>query len=125
MTQIDSAGLVRRYLTAMEDRDLDAARAFLADDFVMNFPSALGMRTLEDLTTRSTQRYRFVKKTYDAFEVLPTDDGAVVYVRGALHGEWPDGAAFSGIRFIDRFALRADKIARQDVWNDLAEVRQI
>ena len=119
----DPAALVRRFLTAMEARDLDAARALLGDGFVMNFPGAAGMRTLEDLIARSTPRYRFVKKTYDAFEVLPADSGAIVYVRGGLHGEWPDGAPFSGIRFIDRFELKSGKIIRQDVWNDSGEVR--
>jgi len=48
---------------------------------------------------------------------------AVVYTRGTLAGAWPDGAAFSGIRFIDRFEVTGGKITRQDVWNDIAEVR--
>ena len=124
MTQTDPAALVRRYLDAMEARDLNTARSFLGEGFVMNFPGALGMRTLEDLTGRSALRYRFVTKTYDAFEVLPSGEDTVVYVRGSLHGEWPDGAPFGDIRFIDRFALRGGKIVRQDVWNDLGEARR-
>jgi len=47
----------------------------------------------------------------------------VVYCHGTLSGEWPDGSAFSGIRFIDRFTVRAGKLADQTVWNDLAETR--
>ncbi len=31
--------------------------------------------------------------------------------------------AFEGIRFIDRFEVTAGKITRQDVWNDIAEVK--
>ncbi len=38
-----------------------------------------------------------------------------------LAGEWPDGTPFDGIRFIDRFELADGKLARQEVWNDLAE----
>ena len=49
-------------------------------------------------------------------------DGGIVYCYGTLSGEWPDGEAFSGIRFIDRFEFAGDLIARQMVWNDLAEV---
>ena len=48
---------------------------------------------------------------------------AVVYARGALSGEWPDGAAFEGVRFIDRFEITGGKIVRQDVWNDIGEAR--
>jgi hypothetical protein len=64
-----------------------------------------------------------VTKTYEAFEAFHADGAAVVYARGTLSGEWPDGTAFSGIRFIDRFALQGGLIVRQDVWNDIAEVR--
>jgi limonene-1,2-epoxide hydrolase len=121
MTQITPpADIVRDYLAAMEARDLDTARAHLAAGFVMHFPGAT-LRTLEELIAWSTPRYRFVGKTYDAVDAYPSDQGAVVYARGALHGQWPDGAPFSGIRFIDRFELQGGKIVRQDVWNDLAE----
>ncbi len=50
------------------------------------------------------------------------DTGASVYCFGTLGGEWPDGTAFDGIRFIDRFELQGGLITRQDVWNDMAEV---
>jgi hypothetical protein len=55
---------------------------------------------------------------------LPCRGIAVVYTRGTLAGEWPDGTAFGGIRFIDRFEVTDGFITRQDVWNDLAEVRE-
>ncbi len=47
----------------------------------------------------------------------------MVYCTGTLEGQWLDGSAFAGIRFIDRFEVEAGRIVRQDVWNDLAEVR--
>ena len=50
-------------------------------------------------------------------------DQTVVYCRGVLKGEWPDGGEFSGIRFVDRFEVIKGKLVRQDVWNDLAEMR--
>ena len=122
-TPPDPAEVVRRYLAAMQARDLDSARALLGDGFVMNFPGAAGMRTLEQLIAWSAPRYRFVGKTYEAFEGFWRDGRAVVYARGALHGAWPDGAPFDSVRFIDRFELEGGKIVRQDVWNDLAEGR--
>ena len=47
----------------------------------------------------------------------------MVYCHGTLQGRWLDGSAFSGIRFIDRFLVQGGLLARQDVWNDLAEHR--
>lgn len=116
----DAAGVVHAYLAAMEARDLDTARAHLAPGFAMTFPGGIQMHTLEELIAWSKPRYRFVKKTYERFDSL----GALVYCFGSLHGEWPDGTAFSGIRFIDRFELEGGKIIRQDVWNDMGEARK-
>ncbi len=119
----DPGEIVRSYLAAMEARELDKAQAMLGEGFTMNFPGAQGMTTLQELIDWSQPRYRFVKKTYDRFEALQSGDVAVVYSIGTLYGEWPDGTAFEGIRFIDRFELSDGKILRQDVWNDIAEVR--
>ena len=49
--------------------------------------------------------------------------GPVMFTSLAQLIEWPDGAAFSGIRFIDRFTVADGKLADQTVWNDLAEVK--
>ncbi|SDD18280.1 tautomerase family protein [Ruegeria marina] len=120
----DPAEVVRRYLAAMEARDLDTARAMQGDGFLMQFPGTGPMTELSDLVAWAAPRYRFVTKTYDGFDAMPgAADAAVVYCYGTLSGEWLDGSAFSGIRFIDRFELVAGRITRQDVWNDMAEVR--
>ncbi|HSF63112.1 MAG TPA: tautomerase family protein [Paracoccaceae bacterium] len=115
----DAAQVVHAFLSAMEARDLLAARAHLAPGFTMTFPGNTRMTTLEELIAWAGPRYRFVKKTYDRFDAM----GALVYCFGTLSGEWPDGRAFSGIRFIDRFELERGLILRQDVWNDIAEVK--
>ena len=119
----EPCALVRDYLAAMEARDLDTAQAMLAPGFVMNFPGAPGMTTLQELIDWSRPRYRFVAKTYDRLEALQSGSVTVVYALGTLHGQWPDGAAFEGIRFVDRFELADGLITRQDVWNDIAEER--
>ena len=115
----DGAEVVRAYLAAMEARDLPAARACLGPGFTMTFPGGVTMTALEDLIAWAAPRYRFVTKSYEGFDAL----GGVVYCFGALSGEWPDGTAFAGIRFIDRFALQGGLITRQDVWNDMGEAR--
>jgi ferredoxin--NADP+ reductase len=63
-------------------------------------------------------------QTYERFDSLPGGDLSLVYCFGTLSGEWPDGKAFTSIRFIDRFEIVSGKIIRQDVWNDIAEMRE-
>lgn len=119
----DPCAVVRDYLAAMEARDLDKAQKMLGDGFVMNFPGAPGLRTLDELIAWSKPRYKFVKKTHDGFDACQGEGHAIVYARGTLFGEWPDGSAFQDIRFIDRFEVTAGRITRQDVWNDIAAVK--
>ena len=120
----DPAQTVRTYLQAMEERDLDKARGMLAEDFVMQFPGAPAMTGLEELIEWAAPRYRYVTKTYEGFDAMQgAGEPALVYCRGTLSGEWPDGTPFDGIRFIDRFEIINGRIARQDVWNDIAEAK--
>jgi phenylpyruvate tautomerase PptA (4-oxalocrotonate tautomerase family) len=118
------AQIVKDYLAAMEERKLDVARAMLGDGFAMTFPGTSPMHALEELIEWSKPRYKFVTKTYDGFDAMQgAGDEAIVYCRGTLQGEYHDGSRFDGIRFIDRFEITGGKITRQDVWNDMAEVR--
>ncbi|ASJ73937.1 nuclear transport factor 2 family protein [Granulosicoccus antarcticus] len=112
--------LVRDYLQAMEQRDLEKAQTFLANGFVMTFPGTGEMTSLSTLVDWSRSRYRYVRKTLAAVNIAHEPDGFVVFVHGSLSGEWPDGNTFSDIRFIDRFEVRNNRLERQDVWNDLA-----
>mgnify|MGYP005842357397 CR=1 FL=1 len=118
----DPAETVRAFLAAMEARDLAAAAAFLAEGFAMTFPGGVRMATLDELVAWAAPRYRFVRKSYEAFETVPGQP-AIVWCHGTLSGEWPDGAAFDGIRFVDRFEVTGGLLSRQDVWNDIAECK--
>lgn len=118
----DPVQVVRDYLSAIEARELDRARALLGTGFTMTFPGTAPMTTLQELIDWAAPRYRFVRKTYDGFDAMQAET-AVVYARGTLSGAWPDGTAFEGIRFIDRFELSDGKITKQDVWNDIAEMK--
>lgn len=114
------AEIVRAFLDAMQNRDLDNARSFLSPGFRMTFPGNATMTRLEDLVEFSRQRYRFVQKTFESFDTTWKDELAVVHCHGTLNGEALDGSTFDGIRFIDRFELDGSLIVRQQVWNDLA-----
>jgi hypothetical protein len=112
------------YLAAMERRDLDAARVFVADDAEFIFPGGVRRDDLAAIVAGSSGRYRSLAKHVERCDLCEEPDGVVVvYVLGSLHGQWPDGSAFSGIRFVDRFELAGGLIRRQEVWNDSAEAR--
>ncbi|MCS5704091.1 MAG: nuclear transport factor 2 family protein [Acidobacteria bacterium] len=117
-----AAKIVRTYLRLVEERDLDAASEFLADDVSIVFPGGRTFGSLTDQVASSAGRFRSVKKTLDQLDVLSDGAEATVYVYGTLAGQALDGSSFDGVRFIDRFALNDGQIVSQMVWNDLAEV---
>ena len=114
---------VKRYLSAMESRDLLTAQGFLADNFCMTFPGGVTFTTLQQLVEWSKTRYQSVAKTYEGFDQTTSGSEVIVYCHGMLNGVWLDGQSFSGIRFIDRFVIVDGLIRSQLVWNDLAEYR--
>lgn len=115
--------VVRAFLAAMQARDLDLAKSFLAPGFQMQFPGGACFTALEQLVDWGRRRYRSVSKSFERLDEAWTDQATVVHCHGTLSGEWLDGRPFSGIRFIDRFEVREGRLCRQDVWNDLAEHR--
>jgi len=117
------AALVRRFLDAMQARDLDAAKSCLSDEYMMTFPGGVEFSELEQLIEWAKPRYQSISKSYERFDEAFDDQGAVVYCSGTLSGQWPDGTAFDGIRFIDSFRITDAKLVEQRVWNDLAEQR--
>ena len=117
-----AAKIVRTYLRLVEERDLDAASEFLADDVSIVFPGGSTFGSLTDQVASSAGRFRSVKKTLDQLDVVSDGAETTVYVYGTLAGQALDGSSFDGVRFIDRFALNDGQIVSQMVWNDLAEV---
>ncbi len=111
------------FLKAMEARDISAAEAMLAPEFRMTFPAAPALSSINDLIDWAKERYRFVKKTIASSEAFHHEGCAVVYIKGTLSGQWPDGTLFEGIRFIDRFEIKGGKLISQEVWNDIAKDR--
>jgi len=119
----EASVVVRQFLERMQARELDAARHLLAPGFVMTFPGAAPMREFSELMDWAKTRYSRIAKRFERFDECWQEDCTVVYCSGTLEGVWLDGSAFSGIRFIDRFELADGLIRRQDVWNDLAEMK--
>ena len=113
--------VVKSFLIAMQARDLAQAQAHLHANFQMVFPGGQTFDRLEDLVAWAKTRYQRVEKTFTHFDESWQGDRTVVYCTGNLNGVWPNGKAFGNIRFIDRFEVIDNQLARQDVWNDLAE----
>ncbi|TQV80888.1 tautomerase family protein [Denitrobaculum tricleocarpae] len=118
---ISPSEIIRSYLAAMEARDLETAKQWLADTALLTFPGGADFTSLEAMIEWARARYRSIGKTYERFDETGTDDGAVVICQGTLHGEWLDGSKFEGIRFVDWFLIRDGRIVEQRVWNDLSE----
>jgi hypothetical protein len=114
---------VKRFLKALEARDLERAERLLGPDFGMEFPGNQRFGSLKDLVTWAGSRYRFANKDYEHFDAMADTDSVIVYCFGMLRGEWLSGETFADIRFIDRFVMRDGKLIDQKVWNDLAEAR--
>jgi hypothetical protein len=121
MTTSSGSSKVQAFLETMQRRDLATARTFLSPDFEMTFPGKVRMKTLEELVAWGSARYQKVGKTYERFDEVQQGNVTIVYCFGTLFGNWLDGRAFEGIRFIDRFEILDGLFTRQDVWNDLAE----
>lgn len=119
----DAAQMVREYLARMEARDLDGAKALLHPDFEMIFPGDRRFADFSQLLEWAALRYQQVGKTIERVDAAPADDGIAVTCFGTLHGIWPDGTPFDGIRYADWFLITDGRIRRQLVWNDLAEVK--
>lgn len=120
----DPTEIVRRFLDALHARDLNAAVAMLGAGFAMTFPGTGPMTDMQELIDWAKPCYRHVTKTYEGFDALQSaGEASIVYCRGTLSGEWPDGTSFDGIRFIDRFEIINGLLTRQDVWNDIAEIK--
>lgn len=120
---IPPAEIILSYLAAMETRNLQLARSFLARNFVMTFPGGAQFGSPAELLAWSKDRYKSIAKKIAGVHEVPAEEGAVVYCMGTLAGEWPDGSTFDDIRFIDRFTVRDGLLVDQQVWNDLAEAR--
>ncbi|MDQ2780538.1 MAG: nuclear transport factor 2 family protein [Pseudomonadota bacterium] len=115
--------VVESFLAASMVPDPVRARTYLAPDVKITFTGGRAFTTAAEIAAFNATRYRKVSKQFERTEAIAgaAPDECTVYNSGTLYGEWPDGEAFSGNRYIDRFTVRGGKIVRMEVWNDSAE----
>jgi hypothetical protein len=122
-TALTPAALVNEYLRLVMIPEPEAARRFVAPDLRIVFTGGRAMREPADCTAFNAARYRWVKKRIERTDTVAgaTAEESVVYSVGTLYGEWPDGSAFEGNRYVDRYIVRRGLIVELQVWNDSAE----
>jgi len=111
------------FLRSLENGDLAAVKTLIAPEFTMQFPGGVEFADFDALFAWARGRYTGVRKKFERIDTTESGDAAIVHVSGTLSGRWLDGDEFSGIRFIDRFDLKAGLIVRQTVWNDMGEAK--
>lgn len=122
MNEVEQAmDIVQRFLEASMVPDPETAATYMAEDVVIVFTGRREMNSTQDITDFNKSRYQWVKKDIRQTDVCQRDDHCVVYSTGFLYGGWPDGTAFHGNRYTDRFEVKGGQIVRMDVLNDSAE----
>lgn len=116
-----AAAIVQAYLEASMVPDTDRAARYMKPGTVITFTGGREFDHPAGPSGFNARRYRWVKKRMDRFDVCAGKGETVVYSVGTLYGEWPDGTAFEGNRYVDRFVVRDGLIVQMDVWNDSAE----
>ena len=103
--------------------DPASASRYTAPDIRIRFTGNRPMTAPGDTSAFNAKRYAWVKKKIERTETVAggTEDETVVYSLGTLYGAWPDGTAFEGNRYVDRYVVRRGLIVQMDVWNDSAE----
>ena len=126
-TSAKAADIVNEFLRLIMIPDPVAASQYTAADMQILFTGKRAMREPAECTKFNASRYKWVKKRIERTETVLFDPDAdkagdtVVYSLGTLYGEWPDGTAFEGNRYVDRYVVRDGLITHMDVWNDSAE----
>lgn len=117
------AAIVDTFLRLLMVPDPAGARRYVAPGLQIRFTGGRAMSDPAECAAFNAGRYRWVKKRVERTETVAggTDDETVVYSLGSLFGEWPDGTAFEGNRYVDRYVVRRGLITRMEVWNDSAE----
>jgi hypothetical protein len=116
-----AASIVERFLDASMIPDPVAASQFISPDMKITFTGGRVFHHPAETAAFNATRYAWVKKKMDRSDVVPGNGETIVYNTGTLYGAWPDGTAFEGNRYVDRFVVRNGLIVDMQVWNDSAE----
>lgn len=115
------AAAVTAYLEASMVPDPETAAGYMRPGIAIVFTGGRVFRHPREVTAFNAGRYAWVKKRMERLDVVPGEGITTVYSLGSLYGAWPDGTAFEGNRYVDRFTVQDGLIVSMEVWNDSAE----
>lgn len=118
---VRDAAAVTAYLEASMVPDPETAAGYMAPGIAIVFTGGRVFHHPREVTAFNAGRYAWVKKRMERLDVVPGEGFTTVYSLGTLYGAWPDGTAFEGNRYVDRFIVRDGLIVSMEVWNDSAE----
>jgi len=95
--KLSDAEIVEAYLIASMKPDPDRAASYMKPGTVITFTGGRTFDHPRGPTGFNAQRYRWVKKKMDRFDVCPGAGETVVYNIGTLYGQWIDGTPFEAI----------------------------
>ena len=113
--------IVEAYLDASMVPDPETAARYISPNLDFTFTGGRKFSHPRDASAFNAARYAWVKKKRERSDASVSADEIIVYNIGTLYGAWPDGEAFEGNRYVDRFVIRDGLIVKMDVWNDSAE----
>ena len=116
-----AAEIVERFLEASMVPDPVTAAKYISPALKITFTGGRIYHQPRESAAFNSTRYAWVKKKMERSDVVPGTTETIVYNLGTLYGAWPDGTAFEGNRYVDRFVVRDGLIVDMQVWNDSAE----
>ena len=113
--------LIHEFIDAVHRGDSDAARRTLAPGYELVFPGPTSFSDVAAIFEWFAKRYSFARYRYDHMDVIESPQRQIVYATGRVEGTLLSGKHFEGVRYIDRFDIVNGRIARKEVWTDMAD----
>ena len=118
MTETPRA-IVEEFFDRMADSDRrETIDELFADDAIITVPGATfeGPQAPEAMLEWLEPRYEWAGKEFGTW----IETGPFVISQGTLYGVDLDGDRFEDVRYVDVYRVEEHKIARLDIYNDLA-----
>jgi Domain of unknown function (DUF4440) len=118
----EAKAIAQAFLSAINQRDADAAQALLSPGGKLVFPGGTSFEHVADFLQWAQTRYRRAEYTYQAWDTVPQPDRFIVYAKGTISGELLDGTRFDGVRCMERFTIHGKHVELKEVWSDIADM---
>jgi hypothetical protein len=118
----EAQAVAQAFLSAINQRDADAAQALLTPGGMLEFPGGTIFERVVDFLQWAQTRYHRAEYTYQAWDVVARAERFIVYAKGTISGELLDGTRFDDVRCMERFTIHEKRVERKEVWSDIADM---